>query len=85
MVEELSSSKSRVLAAQGYSVGESAKTRRLMESEVGELLLRELMAYRPKKHDGSYVRRAITSLVRVDSWLATVVRCLLQKEKRGGH
>lgn len=41
------------------------------------------MGYKPEKNDGSFVNGIIMSSARPGAWVETVVRSLVESEKRG--
>lgn len=85
MVEERSSLQSERSAVQRTSAGESVERLRMFGSKTGDRKLRDFMNLEPKWKGGSYVMRAIMPIASVDDWKATVLRCLVRKEKHGGN
>lgn len=43
------------------------------------------LGYNPRRENGSYVEGTIISFAILDAWVATVVRGLVEKEKREVH
>lgn len=67
------------------SKGDNDETLTLLRSDVAAQVLRKLLGYNPKQEDGGYVEETITSNARIDSWVATTVSYVREKEKRGGY
>lgn len=45
----------------------------------------DVSSYDPKMKNGGYVEKTIISITTVDASVENLGRCLLEKEKRGGH
>lgn len=72
-------------AVQGYSTDESAKMLTLFWYEVGKHMLQNFLRYSSKWKDVSYVKGNIVSISKLNGWVVTMVHCLVEKRKRGGH
>lgn len=73
-VEKRSSLQIRVSAVQNYSAGERGETLTQSQNEIGEQILQAVLAYHPKRNNGSCVNREIMCIFSKNAWVAIVVR-----------
>lgn len=76
---------SGVSAAADTGADDVGETLALFRNETAKQVFKEFLGYDPKREDGSYVHGTIMSIARLDAWVATVVLCLVEREKRGGQ
>lgn len=69
-------------SAQFSSPGESAEMLTLFHSDISTLLLREFPGYDPKRKHGNYMVGTFMLNARLDAWVVTVLRGLVESENR---
>lgn len=84
VVDVSSSFQSRIPTVQGCSAGKSAETLTMFWNDVREQLFRDFLGYEPKEKDRSYVEKTFISSDRLNACVITVLRRLVEIEKREG-
>lgn len=70
---------------QGIPFEESAAMLLLFKKDVAKQVIRNLWCYDPNKNTQMHVNRTTMWIASVHAWLMTVVRCLMDRVKPGGH
>lgn len=71
--------------AKDECAGESNDTLAPSQNLVAEQILRAVLGYNLKWRNERYLEGAIMSITWLDSWMLTVVLCVVQNKKRGGY
>lgn len=69
-------------SVQLYFAEHSDSTPRVPQYNVAKQMLRDFTGYKQWITDGNYVDGIVMSTVILDAWVATVMRCLVEKEIR---